>query len=105
MAELDKLARSAPVARVFCRLSVHERGAEWPLTRKFGCLQQLAIALLIRAKMLGLRPIGVSFHVGSQQTDPGQWSVAIGQAAGVFRACQRHGVALDLLNGGSGLPA
>ena len=104
-AELDKLARAAPGARVFCRLSVHGRGAEWPLTRKFGCSPRLAAELLIRAKGLGLRPIGVSFHVGSQQVDPGQWASAIGHAAGVFRSCQRHGLALELLNVGGGLPA
>ena len=83
-AELEKLARAAPGARVFCRLSVHGRGAEWPLTRKFGCWPQLAIELLVRAKALGLRPVGTSFHVGSQQTDPAQWMTAIGHAARVF---------------------
>jgi ornithine decarboxylase len=104
-AELDKLARAAPGARVFCRLSVHGRGAEWPLTRKFGCSPRLAVDLLVRAKASGLRPTGVSFHVGSQQIDPGQWTIAIGHAAGVFHACQHQGVALDLLNVGGGLPA
>ena len=104
-AELDKLARAAPGSRVFCRLSVHGRGAEWPLTRKFGCSPHLAAELLVCAKALGLRPIGVSFHVGSQQTDPHQWTIAIGHAANVFHACQRQGVALDLLNVGGGLPA
>lgn len=105
LAELQKLARAAPGARVFCRLSVHGRGAEWPLTRKFGCAPHLAIDLLLRARTLGLRPIGVSFHVGSQQTDPAQWTAAIGHAAGVFLACRRRGLALDLLNVGGGLPA
>ena len=104
-AELDKLARSAPGARVFCRLSIHGRGAEWPLTRKFGCPARMAGELLVRAKLLGLRPVGVSFHVGSQQTDPMQWAVAIGIAAGVFRDCSRQGIALELLNVGGGLPA
>ena len=104
-AELEKLARAAPGARVFCRLSVHGRGAEWPLTRKFGCSPQLAIELLVHAKALGLRPVGTSFHVGSQQTDPKQWAIAIGHAARIFHGCQRQGVMLDLLNVGGGLPA
>lgn len=104
-AELDKLARATPGARVFCRLSIHGRGAEWPLTRKFGCPARMAGELLVRAKLLGLRPVGVSFHVGSQQTDPMQWAVAIGIAAGVFRDCSRQGIALELLNVGGGLPA
>jgi len=104
-AELEKLARAALGARVFCRLSVHGSGAEWPLTRKFGCTPPLAGELLVRARGLGLLPVGVSFHVGSQQTDPGQWAVAIRHAAEVFHACQRQGVALEMLNLGGGLPA
>ncbi len=103
--ELEKLARAAPRARVFCRLSVHGRGAEWPLTRKFGCSPHLAAELLVRAKALGLRPIGVSFHVGSQQTDPHQWAIAIGHAGAIFQICERQGVSLELLNVGGGLPA
>ena len=104
-AELEKLARAAPGARVFCRLSVHGRGAEWPLTRKFGCSPQVAIELLVHAKALGLRPVGTSFHVGSQQTDPKQWAIAIGHASRIFHGCQRQGLMLDLLNVGGGLPA
>ncbi len=104
-AELEKLARAAPGSRVFCRLSVHGRGAEWPLTRKFGCDALMAVDLLAHAASLGLRPAGVSFHVGSQQTDPLQWDAAIGTASGIFSACQRKGLALDLLNVGGGLPA
>src|SRR5271166_470752 len=80
-AELDKLARSAPGARVFCRLLVENKGAEWPLTRKFGCEAHMAADLLVAAKKQGLHPVGVSFHVGSQQTDPHQWSAAIAHAA------------------------
>jgi len=103
--ELEKLARSAAGSRVFCRIAAHSNGAEWPLSRKFGCAPHLAVELLLRAKEVGLHPIGVSFHVGSQQTDPGQWCVAIAHAASVFRACARRGLQLDLLNLGGGLPA
>ena len=104
-AELDKLARRAPGARVFCRLLIENRGAEWPLSRKFGCEAHVAADLLIAARDRGLRPIGVSFHVGSQQTDPGQWVGAIAHAAWIFRACSHRGLDLELLNLGGGLPA
>lgn len=103
--ELQKLARAAPGAQVFCRMLVASTGAEWPLTHKFGCEPAMAAELLIEARRLGLKPVGVSFHVGSQQTDPQQWVAAIGHAAGIFRACAAQGVALDLLNLGGGLPA
>lgn len=103
--ELDKIARAAPGSAVFCRLAVPGRGAEWPLTRKFGCHPEMATALLLRAKERGVRPVGVSFHVGSQQTDPEAWRDAIGMAQTVFVACSRRGLTLDLLNLGGGLPA
>ena len=80
-AELEKLARSAAGAKVFCRLLIEDKGAEWPLTRKFGCEAHMVADLLVEAKERGLHPVGVSFHVGSQQTDPEAWSNAITHAA------------------------
>lgn len=106
LGEVDKLARHAPESRVFCRLRVERKGgAEWPLTHKFGCEARMAAELLVEAWRRGLRPVGVSFHVGSQQTDPAAWDVAIAHAAWIFRACSRRGLALELLNLGGGLPA
>jgi ornithine decarboxylase len=103
--ELEKLSRSAPGASVYCRLLVGSKGAEWPLSRKFGCAAEMAIELLQRAKSLGMRPVGVSFHVGSQQTEPSRWGDAIAVAARVFAACLRAGIDLELVNVGGGFPA
>ena len=36
-AEVEKVARAAPGARVICRIHCDGSGAEWPLSRKFGC--------------------------------------------------------------------
>ncbi|HEY9057969.1 MAG TPA: ornithine/lysine decarboxylase, partial [Aurantimonas sp.] len=36
--EVEKVARAAPGARVFCRVLTDGEGAEWPLSRKFGCV-------------------------------------------------------------------
>ena len=104
-AEVEKIARAAPGAKVFCRMLINAKGADWPLTRKFGCDPQMAADLLAQARALGLRPSGVSFHVGSQQTDPSQWRMAIAAAAGIFHSCAGHGLDLAFLNIGGGLPA
>ena len=37
-AEVEKIARVAPGSRVFCRILCDGAGAEWPLSRKFGCV-------------------------------------------------------------------
>lgn len=104
-AELEKLARSAPGSKVFCRLLVSCEGAEWPLSRKFGCEVDMAKDLLVKAQKLGLEPYGVSFHVGSQQTRVDQWDTALAQTASLFKTLREAGIELKMVNVGGGLPA
>src|SRR5207302_7354021 len=96
---------AAPGARVFCRILVDCEGAEWPLSRKFGCTPDMALDLLRQARDLGLDPYGVSFHVGSQQTDLAQWDRAISRAARLFSLLAQSGLALRMVNIGGGFPA
>jgi ornithine decarboxylase len=103
--ELEKLARAAPGARVFCRILVPSDGAEWPLSRKFGCAPEMAADLLRCARDHGLDPYGISFHVGSQQTDPGQWEHAVGTAARMFSLLAKADIGLRMVNIGGGFPA
>jgi ornithine decarboxylase len=103
-AELDKLAKHAPGSRVFCRILTSNEGAEWPLSRKFGCEKDMALELLTRAKSLGVTPWGVSFHVGSQQTDPTQWETALADAAWLFHELEKRDIQLGLVNLGGGFP-
>jgi ornithine decarboxylase len=103
--ELEKLSRAAPGARVFCRILVECTGADWPLSRKFGCAPEMAVELLRQARDLGLDPYGVSFHVGSQQTDLSQWDSAIGRAAKMFSALAETDINLRMINVGGGFPA
>src|SRR5207253_7422011 len=104
-AELAKLARQAPGARVFCRILVSCEGADWPLSRKFGCTPEMAVTLLRKARELGLDPYGISFHVGSQQTDLGQWDGAVGTAAHMFSLLAEADIDLRMVNIGGGFPA
>lgn len=103
-AELVKIAENAPGAAVFCRLLASSAGAQWPLSRKFGCTPEMAADLLAQAPALGLVPIGISFHVGSQQLDPSRWDPSIADAAGVFRKLREQGIHLDFLDVGGGFP-
>jgi len=103
--ELKKIARAAPGSKVLCRILTSGEGADWPLSRKFGCELHMARDLLVEARALGLKPAGVSFHVGSQQRDPGQWDVAIGETARLFTDLNAAGVELTTINLGGGFPA
>jgi ornithine decarboxylase len=103
--ELEKIAAHAPGAQVFCRILIDCAGADWPLSRKFGCSPAMAERLMARAAELGLKAQGLSFHVGSQQTDLGQWDRAVAEVGRLFRVLAERGVALKMLNLGGGFPA
>ncbi|MDR3535972.1 MAG: type III PLP-dependent enzyme [Acetobacteraceae bacterium] len=102
--ELEKLAKHAPGARVYCRLLVENEGADWPLSRKFGTTVANARDLMLRAGDMGLDPYGLSFHVGSQQTTTRAYEVAIGKAAMLFTDLTEAGVNLRMMNLGGGFP-
>ncbi|MDE8343631.1 MAG: type III PLP-dependent enzyme [Acidocella sp.] len=102
--ELDKLAAHAPGARVYCRILVENTGADWPLSRKFGTNVAHAHALMLRAARSGLDPFGLSFHVGSQQTDPAAYRAAVARVAMLFTDLRQQGVGVRMLNCGGGFP-
>ena len=103
-AEVEKIARAAPGAKVFCQFLFGCAGAEWPLSRKFGCDPEMAVDVLDHAQRLGLDPCGVSFHVGSQQRRTAAWDEALKSAAAIFRACADRGINLSMVNLGGGFP-
>jgi ornithine decarboxylase len=102
--EVEKIARAAPGARVFCRFLFDCAGAEWPLSRKFGCDPAMAVDVLEHAHRRGLEAHGVSFHVGSQQPRTQAWDQALKSAATIFRACADRGIQLAMVNLGGGFP-
>jgi ornithine decarboxylase len=103
-AEVEKIARVASGSRVFCRILCDGAGAEWPLSRKFGCEPGMAVDVLEHAMKLGLEPYGVSFHVGSQQRNQHAWDKALASAAAVFKECGERGMNLSMVNLGGGFP-
>jgi ornithine decarboxylase len=104
-AEVEKIARSAPGSKVFCRILCDGTGAEWPLSRKFGCAPELAPKVLEHAHRLGLVAHGISFHVGSQQNDVKAWDKALASAGAIFRDMSERGINLAMVNLGGGFPA
>ena len=102
--ELAKLARHAPGASVYCRVLVDNFGADWPLSKKFGTTVEHAKTLMLRAGALGLDPIGLSFHVGSQQTTTSAYEAAIARVGMLFTDLQAAGVKVRMVNLGGGYP-
>jgi ornithine decarboxylase len=105
-ADLQNIAEQAPGSKVFVRILV-EGGetAEWPLSRKFGCHPDMAIDLLVQAKLNGLVPYGISFHVGSQQKDIAVWDAALSKVKYMFDWMKfEEDVELKMINMGGGFP-
>ena len=108
-AEVDKIARQAeatgkPGARVFCRILCDGAGAEWPLSRKFGCDPSMAAEVLEHAHRAGLAAHGISFHVGSQQGNLEAWDGALASASAIFGELAERGIQLKMVNLGGGFP-
>jgi len=103
--EVGKLADVAPGAGVLVRIVTSGSGSDWPLSRKYGCTVDDAVDLLVAAGGRGLDPVGVSFHVGSQQRNPQAWAAPIDSAAQVFRRARAAGLDPWLLDLGGGFPA
>src|SRR2546423_6684048 len=103
-AEVEKIARVAPGAKVFCRILYDCAGAEWPLSRKFGCDPEMAVEVLDLAKRLGLEPCGISFHVGSHQRKVKAWDRGLAMASPGFRDWAQRGINLSMVNMGGGFP-
>src|SRR5690606_33029530 len=74
------------------------------LSRKFGCAPDMAIKVLRSAQAFGLYAYGVSFHVGSQQTDLTAWDKALSDASRVFATLAEEGIVLKMVNMGGGFP-
>jgi ornithine decarboxylase len=103
--EVDKLVKGAPGANVYVRLSIPVRKSKVASEGKFGVSIELARDLVIYAKKCGLKPCGVSFHVGSQMLDYISWDCAIRHCAKLMTILEGDGIHLTFLDIGGGFPA
>ncbi len=104
--DVRRIAREAPGSHLHVRmLTEGTETADWPLSRKFGCQQEMVVDLVVLAKELGLDPAGISFHVGSQQRDLGAWDAAIAKVKFIFDKLETHDIKLRQINMGGGFPA
>jgi ornithine decarboxylase len=62
--ELDKIQRISPDMELLLRIRVPDLGAKTPMSTKFGAHMEVTLPLLKKARRLGLKIIGVSFHIG-----------------------------------------
>lgn len=102
--ELYKLAKYYPRAHVLVRIKVANKGSQVELSLKFGADPEHAFFLLRKARALGLKPMGVSFHVGSQSTNVENYLQALEISAGIFKEAKKNGLPLKIMDIGGGFP-
>ena len=100
--ELAKLIAMVPVAG--CEISVRFKlpvaGAAYNFGAKFGATEDVAVELLKVVAAAGYVP-SITFHPGTQCTDPNAWASYIREAAVI---AARAGVKIKRLNVGGGFP-
>jgi len=102
--ELYKIAKHHPGARVLARLKVSNLGSIVELSLKFGADDEQIVPMLAKAKALGLRPEGVSFHVGSQCTNFENYQRALEVTANIMRNALARGLPFKTVDIGGGFP-
>ena len=102
--ELEKLAKLAPGAQVIGRVAVDNNGSHWPLERKFGIEPGQEIDHFVYARQLGLEPYGLTFHVGSQNSDPQAWVRALERLSPIWYGLEAKGIQLQVIDTGGGFP-
>jgi ornithine decarboxylase len=103
--EVKKIAKHAPHAGLALRLRVPNTGSMVELSSKFGALPGEAVDLIAYAHDNGLTVEGLSFHVGSQCTNPENYIQSIHLCASIFAEAKSRGFTLKLLDIGGGFPA
>jgi len=102
--ELYKIAKHAPGCRVLCRTWVGNQGSQVNLSLKFGADPEVVAPLLLKARTLGLRAEGLSFHVGSQCNNYDNYLQAFETSAAIVAQAQRQGLTLTTVDIGGGFP-
>lgn len=102
--ELYKIAKYSPRAKVLVRIKVANEGSVVELSLKFGADSEQAFLLLRKAKSLGLVPMGVSFHVGSQAKNVENYLQALEISAKIFEEAKENGIPLKIMDIGGGFP-
>jgi ornithine decarboxylase len=103
--EVKKFVRYRKRAELLIRVSFRSPDAVCDLSRKFGCEPNTVLELIQLARRIGVRVRGLSFHVGSQATDPSKYVEAIEACKNIFAEALLAGLpGLDVLDIGGGFP-
>jgi len=102
--ELYKISEHYPGAHVVLRIKVNNDQSVVNLSLKFGADPDMVLPMIRKAKSLGLKPTGISFHVGSQSTNIENYLQALEITAQIFAEAKENDIPLSLVDIGGGFP-
>ena len=102
--DIEHAAEDFPTAELLIRIAVDDSDANCPLSDKYGSGYPFDTTeeLLQAAKDHNLNIVGVSFHVGSDATNPGAFTKALKDARYVFDQAAKLGYNCRVLDIGGG---
>jgi len=100
--ELVKIARHYPDAEMILRIVTDDSHSLCRFSSKFGAQMKSVPTILAEAQKLGVKVVGVSFHVGSGCSDAVAHAVAARDALKVFEMGKQYGFEMNLLDIGGG---
>ncbi|KAK6941814.1 Orn/DAP/Arg decarboxylase 2, N-terminal [Dillenia turbinata] len=104
--EIDKLKKWHPKCELLLRIKVDNKTSWREFGSKFGALDNEIMALLCYAHENGFKVVGVSFHVGTKQSDPKAYYETIARAKAIFNmASELKLPAMQILDIGGGFQA
>lgn len=90
---MSTVANAAPGVAAYVYVAAPNSSSAGPS----GTSAQEALRLLRMAPELGLRPYGLAFHIGSEDTDVATYALAIDRCGLVMRRLERFGTRLEML--------
>lgn len=103
-AELAKFVPLRDRAGVLVRMSIQNPNCLVNLSHKFGVAPEKTFGLIEKARELGVRVKGISFHAGSQNQSPMKYIEALEYCRDICWKAASSGSALEVIDIGGGFP-
>ena len=104
MEEIKKIKKLAPCSNLLLRIAINNPHCMVNLSAKFGAQEHEILPMLKRARSKGLNVRGISFHVGSQCTEPNTYYNALKHVRKIFNEANTAGFTFDTIDVGGGFP-
>ncbi|KAF6216195.1 hypothetical protein GE061_000535 [Apolygus lucorum] len=102
--ELEKIKEHHPDAKLLVRIRSDAKVVTIQMGHKFGCTPENAMQLIDKAVKMGLRIVGIAFHVGTGCKEPEAFPRAIGLCAKILKEAKMKGIHLNTVDVGGGFP-